>query len=335
MKQYKEMIKTILETGEVSTDRTGVGTIRIPGYSMKFDLSDGSVPIVTGKRTAYRTAIKELLWFINGEQNLKTLLEQNVHIWTEWKFKRYIEGKCPENEKYTGPVFPDNWTVLKDKDEEFAKLYREQLDIFEQKILNDEITSRELTVYEDIYGNAWKYNKHVEMNNMNTQEQEVVVNIVDQLDITQKLIKSKSDSRRIILNSWNTASVPYVDLPPCVFSIQFLVINDKLHMIVNQRSADSILGVPFDLAEYGIFLHMMGAISGLQVGTMTYNFGDTHIYQNHIDQAKEYLSRELYDLPKIEFTKDLLGEDIRNIKLEDIKINGYKCGDAIKASVAI
>ena len=154
--------------------------------------------------------------------------------------------------------------------------------------------------------------------------------------ITDKYIYLYDKTLKILESKYiKNGRVDNVDLPPCVYAIQIDIIEDVLHMIVNQRSADTFLGVPFDLAEYGILLHILAGIGGLKSGTLTYNFGDTHIYLNHIEKAKEYLEREIYDLPTIQFNRDIKGEDIRNIKLDDFEIVNYKCGEPIKADIAI
>lgn len=321
MKQYKELIERILNNGTVSKDRTGKGTIKIPSYKMTFDLSDNTVPIVTGKKTGVKTLISELLWMLQGDMFLKDILKDNVHIWTEWKFKRWVNSS-----EYDGPKFPSDWTTRKDTDEEFNKIYNEEIKRFEQLILEDKITNTDLTQYKYMYGYNWKYYPII---NGNT------ITYKDQLKEVIHTIKNNPESRRNIIDSYCKPTVHLADLPSCIHTLQFIVVGDKLNLDLVQRSADSFLGVPFDIAEYAILLHIISAITGYTPGELNYETHDTHIYLDHIEVAKQYLEQDRYDLPSIKFNSDLYEKDIRTITKCDFEIINYKCSNAIRASIAI
>lgn len=156
---------------------------------------------------------------------------------------------------------------------------------------------------------------------------------IDQLGNVIKRIKTNPDCRRLIVSAWNVADIPLMKLPPCHCLFQFNVANGKLSCQLYQRSADAFLGVPFNIASYALLTHMVAQVTGLEVGHFIHTFGDLHIYNNHMDQVNEQISREPFPLPKL-----ILNPDIKNIddfKFEDIKIEGYQSHPAIKATVAV
>jgi thymidylate synthase len=274
MKQYHDLLQHILDKGEQKGDRTGTGTISSFGYQMRFDLSDG-FPMLTTKKLHLRSIIHELLWFINGDTNIKYLQENGVKIWDGW---------ADEN----GDLGP-------------------------------------------VYGHQWR--------NWNSEG-------VDQLENAIHDIKNNPNSRRIIVSAWNPSVMPDTSvsfsenvangkaaLPPCHAFFQFYVSNGKLSCQLYQRSADTFLGVPFNIASYALLTMMVAQVCGLEAGDFVHSFGDVHLYNNHIDQAEEQLSRDFRSLPKMMMNPDV--KSIFDFKFEDFQVVDYDPHPHIKAAVSI
>ena len=217
MRQYLDLMQYILDHGATKGDRTGTGTKSIFGYQMRFDLSKG-FPCITTKKLHLRSIIHELLWFLQGDQNIKYLKNNKVSIWDEW---------ADENGDL-GPVYGVQWRNWPGPDGK----------------THDQIS-----------------------------------NLINQ-------IKKNPNSRRLLVSAWN---VPYIDqmaLPPCHTMFQFYVAEGKLSCQLYQRSADVFLGVPFNIASYALLTMMIAQVCDLKPGDFVHSFGDTHLYLNHLDQAK-------------------------------------------------
>lgn len=264
MKQYLDLLNRILTEGTEKEDRTGTGTISVFGNQMRFNLDDG-FPLLTTKKLHLKSIIHELLWFLDGNTNVKYLQENGVRIWNEW---------ADENGEL-GPVYGHQWRSWPDY-------------------------------------------------NGGTIDQ--IQNIVDQL-------KNNPDSRRMIVSAWNVAEVEKMALPPCHTMFQFYVADGRLSLQLYQRSADTFLGVPFNIASYALLLMMMAQVSGLKAGDFVHTTGDTHLYLNHIEQAQLQLTREPRKLPKM-----LINPDVKNIfdfKYEDFQLTEYDPWPHIKADVSV
>ena len=264
MKQYVDLLNRILTEGTKKEDRTGTGTISVFGNQMRFNLDDG-FPLLTTKKLHLKSIIHELLWFLDGNTNVKYLQENGVRIWNEW---------ADENGEL-GPVYGHQWRSWPDY-------------------------------------------------NGGTIDQ--IQNIVDQL-------KNNPDSRRMIVSAWNVAEVEKMALPPCHTMFQFYVADGRLSLQLYQRSADTFLGVPFNIASYALLLMMMAQVSGLKAGDFVHTTGDTHLYLNHIEQAQLQLTREPRKLPKM-----LINPDVKNIfdfKYEDFQLTEYDPWPHIKADVSV
>lgn len=311
--QYQELIRKVLDEGIDKEDRTGVGTKSIFGYQMRFDLSKG-FPLLTSKRVPFSLIKSELLWFLKGDTNIRYLLEHNNHIWDEWAFKNYVESS-----DYKGPDMADfGHRVL--SDETFKETYDKEMATFQEKILTDDRFSQKYGHLGDVYGKQWRA---WELRRGD---------VLDQIDLVIKQIKSNPDSRRHIVTAWNPEDVPSMALPPCHTLFQFYVADGKLSCQLYQRSADIFLGVPFNIASYALLTHLIARETNLEVGDFVHSFGDAHLYSNHLDQAQMILDREPRELPQLVIEGDAAFDQI---DIKDIKVENYNPHPAIKAPIAV
>lgn len=264
MKSYLNLLDRILRDGVQKDDRTGTGTLSVFGHQMRFDLSEG-FPLLTTKKLYLKGIIHELLWFLNGDTNIKYLLDNNVHIWDEW---------ADENGDL-GPVYGHQWRSWPD--------------------------------YEG--------------------------GTIDQIDYVLDQIQNNPNSRRMIVSAWNVAEVNKMALPPCHTLFQFYVANGKLSLQLYQRSADTFLGMPFNIASYSLLCMMVAQVTGLAPGEFVYTTGDTHLYLNHLEQARLQLTREPRPLPTMKINPDV--KDLFDFKYEDFKLEGYDPWPHIKADVSV
>jgi thymidylate synthase len=264
MRQYLELMRHVRHRGVRKDDRTGTGTLSVFGYQMRFDLAKG-LPLVTTKKLHLRSIVHELLWFLRGETNVKSLNAAGVTIWDEWAD---AAGEL-------GPVYGRQWRSWPARD-----------------------------------GGT-----------------------VDQIADVVRGIRASPDSRRLIVTAWNPADVDSMALPPCHCLFQFYVANGRLSCQLYQRSADIFIGVPFNIASYGLLTHMMAEATGLKPGEFIHTLGDAHLYLNHLDQADEQLAREPLALPRLVFRREV--RDIDAFRYEDIEIVGYESHPHIKAPVAV
>lgn len=316
--QYLDLAKKILDEGSHKEDRTGTGTRSLFGTQMRFNLSEG-FPLLTTKKVFFGLIKSELLWFLRGDNNIRFLLEHNNHIWDEWAFKKWIES-----DKYTGPDMT-NFGLRSQTDEDFAQIYKEQKEIFVSNILNDDEFKEEFGYIGNVYGKLWR---SWETNSLTAGDETVdqVARLIDQ-------IKKTPNSRRLILTAWNAETTPQAPLPSCHVLSQFYVADGKLSLQMYQRSGDFFLGVPFNIASYSLLLHMVAAQTGYEVGEFIHTIGDTHIYNNHVDQITEQLSRPMHKLPKLWLNPEV--KSLFDYTMDDIKILDYDSEPAIKAPVAV
>ncbi len=264
MKQYLDILDRILKEGVKKEDRTGTGTLSIFGTQSRYSLKDG-FPLLTTKKLHLKSIIYELLWFLNGDTNVKYLQEHGVRIWNEW---------ADENGEL-GPVYGHQWRS-----------------------------------WPDYQGGT-----------------------IDQIKNVLNQIKNNPDSRRMIVSAWNVAEVEKMALPPCHTMFQFYVADGKLSLQLYQRSADTFLGVPFNIASYALLLQMMAQVTGLEAGDFIHSTGDTHLYLNHLEQAKLQLTRTPRKLPVMKLNPDV--KDLFKFQYEDFQLEGYDPWDHIKAEVSV
>lgn len=311
---YLNLEKYVLENGHKKSDRTHTGTLSTFGYQMRFDLSEG-FPLLTTKKVPFGLIKSELLWFLKGGTNIRFLLQHKNHIWDEWPFQNYVQSA-----DYHGPDMTD-FSHRALKDPEFNKVYKEQMNLFCQKILDDEDFANKYGDLGLIYGSQWRAWK--------TSKGETI----DQIQNVIDLIKNHPDSRRMIVSAWNPEDVPSMALPPCHTMFQFYVVDGKLSCQLYQRSGDIFIGVPFNIASYALLTSLIARECGLEVGDFVHTLGDAHIYSNHIEQVKEQLTRKPHDAPQLWLNPEK--KHLDDFTMSDIKVKNYDPYPKIKAPVAV
>ena len=296
MKQYLELLAKIRHEGVVRGDRTGTGTKGIFGYQMRFDLQQG-FPLLTTKRVFLKGVIHELLWFLRGDTNIKYLVENGVHIWDSDAY-RYYNELCVKH----GVLPVDMDTFLG------AAGVESPIEGYRFGDLNH------------VYGYQWRSWPKGDGST------------IDQIKQVIDTIKRNPSSRRMIVSAWNVADVEDMALPPCHTMFQFYVAEGRLSCQLYQRSADSFLGVPFNIASYALLLMMIARECGLEAGEFIHTLGDAHLYLNHLEQADEQLSREPRKLPTMHLNAEV--KSIFDYRYEDFTLEGYDPYPAIKAPLS-
>ena len=298
MKQYLDLLKTIRDTGVVKGDRTGTGTKSIFGYQMRFNLAEG-FPLLTTKKVFTKGIIHELLWFLKGDTNIGYLVRNGVHIWDNDAYRFYGE-LCAKNG--VQPI---------EREEFLAKAAEGTMSPIEGYRYGD---------LGSVYGSQWR--------SWGTPDGRVI----DQIEDVIRTIKTNPNSRRMIVSAWNVADVEGMALPPCHVLFQFYVAEGKLSCQLYQRSADTFLGVPFNIASYALLTHIIAQICDLEVGDFVHTLGDTHLYLNHFEQVDEQLSREPRPLPRLRLNPAV--RSISDLRFEDIEIVDYNPHPTIKAPMS-
>ncbi len=305
MKQYHDLLRHIMENGEDTTDRTGTGTRAVFGYQTRFNLKDG-FPLLTTKKVPFKLVLSELLWFIAGDTKLRTLLKNNNHIWDEWPFKWYLKSE--------GLPIPQPG----------SEEWNTGIKAFTERLMSDDEFDRKYGDLGPVYGKQRRSRP-----NPNGED-------IDQLKKMIEQIKSTPDSRRLIVSAWNPAEIDEMakaGLPPCHCLFQFKVINGKISLQLYQRSCDTFLGVPFNIASYALLLMMVAQVTGLQAHEFVWTGGDVHLYSNHFEQVKEQLSRDFRALPKVKINPEV--KNLFDFTMEDFELVEYDPHPAIKAPIAV
>jgi thymidylate synthase len=266
LRQYLEMLKFVIDNGQVRSDRTGTGTVSWFGYQTRYDLNEG-FPAVTTKKLHLRSIFHELLWFLKGQTNIAYLKENKVSIWDEWA----------DEQGELGPV----------------------------------------------YGHQWRH--------WGSDDNQ---NGIDQISRLVKDLKENPFSRRHIVSAWNVSEVDSMALPPCHTMFQFYVHPDqRLSCQLYQRSADLFLGVPFNIASYALLTMMLAQVCELKPGYFIHTFGDLHLYQNHLNQARLQLSRQPRPLPRMRLNPAV--KNIFDFKYQDFTLEGYDPHPVIEAPISV
>lgn len=311
MKQYLDLLEDIKKNGVNKSDRTGVGTISVFGRQLRFDLSKG-FPAVTTKKLFMRGIIHELIWFLQGSSNIKYLVDNDVHIWDEWPYKHYLIEQ--------GKEVPDSG----------SQEWKDGIKEFTEKIKKDDNFAAKWGELGPVYGYQWRHwrtpgGKEID------QIAKAIENIKD-----AKSEPNHRDSRRIIVSAWNVADIEEMNkagLPPCHLLFHFYVSNGKLSCLMYQRSADTFLGVPFNIASYALLTMMMAQVCGLEPGDFVHTFGDTHLYLNHLEQVDLQLSRKPRKMPTMKINSKI--KKIDGFSINDFELVGYDPHPSISAPIAV
>lgn len=293
MQQYLDLLQKILDEGTVKTDRTGTGTKSIFGHQMRFNLQEG-FPLITTKKLHLKSIIHELLWFIKGDTNIEYLAQHGVRIWDDWPYAVYAKS-----DDYKGETMKE----------------------FAEKIASDPHFAQQYGGLGPVYGHQWR------------SWPDPSGQGIDQLSQVIEQIKQQPDSRRMIVSAWNVGYISEMALPPCHCLFQFYVADGKLSCQLYQRSADTFLGVPFNIASYALLTMMMAQVCGLAPGDFVHTLGDTHLYLNHIEQAKIQLQRTPGHLPQLKLNPSI--KSIFDFKYDDFELLNYEAAPHIKADVSV
>ena len=345
--QYINLLEDILDNGVEKQDRTGTGTLSVFGRQIRHKMSEG-YPLLTTKKMAFRTMVVELLWFLRGDTNIKYLVDNGCNIWNGDAYKRYSAASS-----LSGKI---------------ESLTQEE---FIDKIKTDDEFAEEWGNLGPIYGKQWREWRKYKWDKI---DMDFRIEYVDQIQNLINDLKTNPDSRRLMVNAWNVGELNQMVLPPCHYGFQVYTrelseseriklwtdsIGKSIHfatnledgdldklgvpsraisLMWNQRSVDTFLGLPFNIASYGLLLMIIAKEVNMFPDELIGNLGDVHIYKNHIDQAKEQISRNPYKLPKILFKDHINPSDwdsiIPILRAKDFILDGYECHETIKAPLS-
>jgi len=295
--QYRGLLGTLLHNSVEKGDRTGTGTLSIFGRQIRHQMSDG-FPLLTTKKMAVKTMMTELKWFLKGDTNIKYLVDNKCNIWNGDAYKKYCKD-LQEHYISGGDIATQN---------EFIEMIKEGGEFAE---IHGELGP--------IYGAQWR----------SWNNSDIAGGTIDQIKHLINQIKTNPNSRRLMVSAWNVDDLEYMALPPCHYGFQCYVSNGKLSLMWNQRSVDTFLGLPFNIASYATLLLLLCEETGLEPGELIGNLGDVHLYKNHVDQAWEQLNRKAYPLPQIK----LNNVDILNGEF-DYELINYKHHPRISAPLS-
>ncbi|WP_295491809.1 thymidylate synthase [Sphingorhabdus sp. EL138] len=301
--QYLSLMRRIWENGTVQRDRTGVGTKALFGATMRFSLADDAIPLLTTKRVYWKTAAREMLWFLTGNTNIRPLLEQKVKIWTDWPLDRY--------RRETGIAISQ--------------------DDFEQRIIQDADFAEKWGDLGPVYGAQWvNWPRYEAAENGLFRRAEKGI---DQVSLLVESLKKNPGSRRHIIEGWNVAELDQMALPPCHKTYQFHVADGVLSCILFQRSCDLGLGFAFNAFSAALLTRMLAAVCGYQAGELIWQGGDVHVYLNHAPLVEEQLSRTPSGAPKLHLLRT--PDSIFDFRIEDFEVVDYHPQAHISAPVAV
>jgi thymidylate synthase len=301
-RQYLDLMRRVWETGDERVDRTGVGTRSLFGATMRFDLAEGRMPLITTNRVYWKTATREFLWFLAGETNIRPLCAQGVEIWTDWPLERY--------RRETG--------------EDIARAE------FSRRIVADAAFAERWGDLGPVYGKQWVDWPTYRYRKDGLFEEGPGINQVAQV---VESLRANPGSRRHIVEGWNVAELDRMALPPCHKTYQFHVADGKLNGLLYQRSCDVALGLPFNLWSAALLQRMLAQQTGLEPGEFVWMGGDVHLYLNHSELIEEQLTREPQGRPRLEIVRR--PETIFDYRIEDFEVADYTPLGALKAPVAV
>ena len=317
-KQYQELLTDIgALNGTFKEDRTGTGTVSVFGRQIRHKMKDG-FPLLTTKKMAWKTIVTELLWFLRGDTNIKYLVDNDCHIWDGDAYKNY--------QKTMTEWFGNE-----------SQLTKEQ---FIDKIKTDNEFASKWGELGPIYGKQWRNWESVDTSqywqeDWSSKDTDQIQNLINEL-------KTNPDSRRLMVSAWNVGELDQMVLPPCHYGFQLYtrkttreekIVNPgkyrAISLMWNQRSVDTFLGLPFNIASYGLLLEMIADEMNMIADELIGNLGDVHLYSNHIEQAKEQIQREPMELPTVHVRDGIYCSSINDTILEN-----YQSHPSIKAPLS-
>jgi len=361
-KQYQQLLQDILDYGIDKQDRTGTGCKSLFGYTIRHNMKDG-FPLLTTKKMAFKTMVTELLWFLRGDTNIKYLVDNDCHIWDGDAHKNYLHKVIRDKDivRYLKSYSIDTKGVP--TIEPYSK------DEFIERIKNDDDFAKKWGELGRIYGRQWRKwpsIKRIGIENGGTIHKAYPdYGDVDQIQNLINDLKTNPDSRRLMVNAWNVGELDEMVLPPCHFGFQLytreLSLEERLEsfkkqnngsspediemmddyniptraisLMWNQRSVDTFLGLPFNIASYGLLLEIIAKEVNMVPDQLIGSLGDVHLYSNHIEQAKEQIEREPFPLPTLRISSGPL-DDIAHHEIMDFNILNYQSHPAIKAPLS-
>jgi thymidylate synthase len=301
--QYLDLMRRIWTEGTVQQDRTGVGTKALFGAQMRFSLADNAVPLLTTKRIFWKTAAREMLWFLTGDTNIRSLLKQKVRIWTDWPLDRY--------RRETG-----------------EQISQED---FEQRIVDDINFAEKWGDLGPVYGAQWvNWPRYEDAGQGLYARAEKGIN---QIELLVESLKKNPGSRRHIFEGWNVAELDQMALPPCHKTYQFHVADGVLSGLLFQRSCDLGLGFGFNVFSASMLIRMLAQQCGYEPGELIWQGGDVHLYLNHAELVEEQLARTPSGDPKLHILRK--PDSIFDYEIEDFEVLDYVPQSHIAAPVAV
>ena len=359
-KQYKDLLQDILENGTQKSDRTGTGTISVFGRQIRHKMSEG-FPLLTTKKMYWKGLVTELLWFLRGDTNIKFLVDNDVHIWDGDAFNNFMNTSEGDPDMIWNK---EQFIHLIKTDPEFSKKWGELGPVYGKQW-------RAFGGYDKV-PNGWNHGAIASYKDVSKCDQ--IQNLVDDL-------RNNPDSRRIMVTAWNPIELDEMVLPPCHYGFQVYTRelselerttlyfekygydsvnmegNDltgiptrAISLMWNQRSVDTFLGLPFNIASYGLLLEIIAESVNMVPDELIGNLGDVHLYSNHIEQAQEQIIRKPYKLPKLNINSEFwayeggecgigeLAKDfttlVNSILIEDFQVEEYVSHPTIKAPLS-
>ena len=359
-KKYQDLLLHILRDGVEKKDRTGTGTKSIFGYQIRHNMREG-FPLLTTKKMAWKTMVTELLWFLRGDTNIKYLVDNGCNIWNGDAYKNYLNITKREFELNSAMSGHPHFNL-------------KSVGEFIDKIKTDKRFAKEYGELGPIYGKQWRQWQGW----MTTSKGEMGSLWFDQIQRLVHMLRTEPDSRRLMVNAWNVGELDEMVLPPCHYGFQVYtreltyseryslwfsknyetgmeydetIIPDfdndyydktptrAISLMWNQRSVDTFLGLPFNIASYGLLLTLLGKLTNMVPDELIGNLGDTHLYLNHIDQAREQIERKSFELPNVKLNFDFKFRDVyivdwEKIGVDDIHLMNYTSHPSIKAPLS-
>jgi thymidylate synthase len=370
-KEYQILLEYILGNGHEKKDRTGVGTLSTFGWQIHHKMSEG-FPLLTTKKMYWKGIVTELLWFLRGDTNIKFLVDNDCHIWDGDAYKKYENHILKQRGIQKKRVQELRKQGKKLKVAKIELLSKEE---FINKIKTDDEFTKKWGDLGPIYGKQWRswggelITKRIIEEGKIPISQNIIEGQIDQIQNSINLLKTDPDSRRNIVSAWNVADLDQMTLPPCHYEFQVytrelsseerkefavnkhpltspdLMSTDSLNsnniptraisLMWNQRSVDTFLGLPFNISSYGLLLEIIAKEVNMVPDELIGTLGDVHLYKNHIEQAKEQMTREPMELPTLKYTVHLVDnlglEVFKNLEVEQFEIENYESHPTIKA----